>query len=80
IEPDLVRALPGQFYAGGRVHDAGVGVAHVQLRFTDGVVLEDDTDQGIVLFITDQEVRLPADVVLLHRAGEQVASHPFPRV
>lgn len=40
-----MRALPAQFHAGGRVHNAGVDVAHVRLRFADGVVLEDDTDQ-----------------------------------
>lgn len=74
---EFVRALPGQFYAGGRVHSAGIDVARVQLRFADGVVLEDDTDEAIVLFITDQEVRLPATAVLLDRAGAQVASHPF---
>jgi hypothetical protein len=80
LEPGVTRALPDRFYAGGRVHGAGVEVARVQLRFDDGAVLEDDTDQVIVLFITDQAVRLPATAVLLDRAGQQVATYPFPGV
>lgn len=41
----------------GGVHSAGVKVARVQLRFADSVVLEDDTDEASVLFITDPQVR-----------------------
>ena len=77
-EHNLVRALPGRFYAGGRVHGAGIDVAHVELRFADGVVLEDDTDAGVVLFITDEELQLPATVILLDRTRGEVAAHAFP--
>ena len=73
-----LRALPDHFYAGGRLHPAGVEVARVQLRFADGTVLDDDTDQRIVLFICDSDPRLPATAVLLDPAGRPVASQPFP--
>jgi hypothetical protein len=80
FDDELVRALPGQFYAGGRVHDAGVNVARVQLRFADSVVLEDDTDAGVVLFVTDHQVQLPATAILLAPTGARVGSQTFPAV
>jgi hypothetical protein len=69
---------PDQFYAGGRIHAAGVDVARVQLRFADGLALEDDAEQAIALFITDDTVRLPASVALLDRSDTVIASHDFP--
>jgi hypothetical protein len=69
---------PDQFYAGGRIHTAGIDIARVQLRFADGLTLEDDTEQAIALFITDDAVRLPASVALLDHAGSTIASHDFP--
>jgi len=37
------------FYAGGRIDSAGVDVARVQLRFADGLTLEDDTEESVAL-------------------------------
>jgi hypothetical protein len=68
---------PDQFYAGGRIADAGVAIARVELRFADGLVLEDDADQGVALFITENHVRPPSTVALLDNAGNEVASHSF---
>ena len=70
---------PDRFYAGGRIHDAGIEIARVQLRFVDGFALEDDSDEAVALFITDETVRLPATVVLHDQAGNRIATHPaFP--
>lgn len=67
------------FYAGGRIDSAGVDVARVQLRFADGLTLEDDTEESVALFITDHAVRTPATAVLYDRAGNERAAHPaFP--
>jgi len=69
---------PG-FYAGGRIDSAGADVARVQLRFADGRTLEDDSAQGVALFITDHPVSTPATAVLYDRAGNGFAAHPaFP--
>jgi hypothetical protein len=63
---------PG-FYAGGRVLTAGVDIARVTCA--NHLTLEDDTEGGVVLFITEEEARLPATADLYDRAGKQVASH-----
>jgi hypothetical protein len=72
--------LPGGgMYAGGTVHAAGHGIAHVQLRFPDGTVVSDDTEGGVALFIADADLGLHATVVLLDPAGAELARHPaFP--
>lgn len=69
---------PDQFYAGGRIHTAGIDVARVQMRFADGLTLEDDAEHAIALFITDDAVRLPASVALLDDSGTAIALHEFP--
>jgi hypothetical protein len=49
------------------------------LRFANGVILEDDSEKGVALFITDETVCIPATVVLHDQAGNEVATHPaFP--
>jgi hypothetical protein len=70
---------PDQFYAGGRIDNAGIDIASVELRFADGLILEDDTNDGVALFITDEMVEMPATVALLDKAGNELAAHPaFP--
>jgi hypothetical protein len=70
---------PDQFYGGGRIDNAGIDIARVELRFADGLTLEDDPTAGVALFITDQTVEMPATVALLDQAGNNVATHPaFP--
>jgi hypothetical protein len=66
---------PDQFYAGGRIDTAGLDVARIELRFADGLTLEDDTDAGVALFITGETVEMPATVALLDQAGNDVATH-----
>lgn len=70
---------PDQFYAGGRIHNAGIDIARVELRFANGITLEDDTEAGVALFITDQPVEIPATLALLDRDGNDVSTRrPFP--
>ena len=70
---------PDQFYAGGRIDNAGVEVAHVKLRFANGLTLQDDATTGVALFITDQNIEMPATVAVLDHTGNELVSHPaFP--
>jgi len=66
---------PDHFYAGGSVLDAGIEIARVRLTCGNNVVLEDDTAGGVVLFITEQRVELPAAIALYDPAGARVATH-----
>jgi hypothetical protein len=67
------------FYAGGRIDKAGVDVCRARLSFADGVALEDDAENGVALFITDEPVSTPATVELYDSHGERVARNPaFP--
>ncbi len=65
---------PG-FYAGGRVLTAGADIARVRLTCANRLVLEDDTEGGVVLFISDEKARFPATADLYDRRGRHVASH-----
>jgi hypothetical protein len=69
---------PDRFFAGGRIHDAGTEIDHVELRFANGITLHDDIEEGIALFITDQTVALPAIVALINPSGKEIATHPLP--
>ena len=67
------------FCGGGRVHAARGEVARVRLSFDNGVVLEDETDAGWVLFLTDRPVERPqATVELLDARGDVIASSTWP--
>lgn len=69
---------PDRFYAGGQIDDAGTEIDRVELRFANGITLDDDAEEGVALFITDQTVESPAIVALLNRSGNEIATHPFP--
>jgi hypothetical protein len=64
---------PKQFYAGGQVLEH-VG-AVVRLRAANGTVLEDTVEDGMVLFLTDAEVRLPVYAELVDPSGQIVSQH-----
>jgi len=71
---------PTQFYAGGRVLDDGKGVVRVRLHAANGVMLEDTVDDGVVLFLTDAEIRVPVEAELIDGAGTVVSRHvAFPQ-
>ena len=68
---------PGGFSGGGRVVGSGCEEAtRVRLRFKNGVELEDTVDDGLVLFIADRVVKVPASADILDSAGLPMASHP----
>jgi hypothetical protein len=67
------------FCGGGRVCAAPPQVERVRLRFSNGIELEDDVEQGWALFFTDRPVERPAAIVeLLDATGSAVASHQWP--
>ena len=66
-----------RFWAGGWVIDNGLDVTRVRLTGSNGQVLEDTVDDGLVLFVTDQKVRVPVQVELYNRSGELVGQHPW---
>ena len=63
------------FYAGGQIERAGTNIDRVEIRFANGRRLEDDAEQDVALFITDDAVVMPSTVVLLDGAGTKVAEH-----
>ncbi len=66
-----------RFWAGGHVIDNGLDVARVRLTGSNGQVLEDTVDDGLVLFVTDQKVRVPVQVELYNHSGEVVGQHTW---
>ncbi len=63
------------FYAGGYVSDNGLGVTLARLISNNGVVLEDTVENGMILFLTNQNVEMPVQVELYNGASELVGSH-----
>ncbi|MGH2515521.1 MAG: hypothetical protein ACRDHP_07680, partial [Ktedonobacterales bacterium] len=62
---------PRAFYAGGRV-EGGPDVARVALTAANGAVLDDTVEDGVVLFLTDDEVRPPLHVTLYDGSGNVI--------
>lgn len=70
---------PDRFYAGGSIEDAGAEIARIELRFANGIVLDDDAAHGVALFITDETVAMPPLLVMLDQAGNEIETdRPFP--
>jgi hypothetical protein len=69
------RGWPSRFCAGGTVHGVGHEVARVRLCFANGVELDDDAGDGVVLFATDDHVQPPATAVLLDPSGAELRVH-----
>lgn len=63
-----------RFYAGGEIL-AGDNVKTVRLHTRDGVVLEDDSESGIVLFLADRTVEVPVALEMLDATGRVLATH-----
>ncbi len=66
---------PDHFHAGGYVVDNGLDIARVRLVAANGTIVEDNVQNNIVLFFTDQRVEIPLQAELFDRAGELVSSH-----
>jgi hypothetical protein len=64
-----------RFWAGGWISD-GFNVVRVRLIGSNGQVVEDAVDDaGLVLFVTDQKMRVPVQVELYTRSGDLVSQH-----
>lgn len=59
---------------GGTVHARDGDVTTVHLRFANGVELEDDVEDGLALFLTDEQVQLPGTVRLLDDRHSLIAT------
>jgi hypothetical protein len=64
---------PDRFYAGGEVL-SDQPIARVRLTSRDGTMLEDDTEAGVVLFLTDRTIDLPVTLELCDNADQVRAS------
>jgi hypothetical protein len=67
---------PRHVYAGGRMLEDGGAVARVRLHAANGIVLEDTVEHGVVLFVSDDEVRVPTEAELLDANGRLIHRHP----
>jgi hypothetical protein len=63
-----------EFRAGGEVFDNAAAITRVRLISSNGVVLEDIVQDGLVLFWSDQEVALPVQAELYNSTGTCVSS------
>ncbi len=67
---------PRFFCGGGRVIGVDAERAiRARLRFADGPSLEDSVDAGVVLFMSETEVRLPATVEIVDGTGSMLTSY-----
>jgi hypothetical protein len=67
---------PRSFCGGGRVIGTDSELAaRARLQFADGTTLEDTVDVGVVLFLTDDPIRLPATVAITDLAGSVLATY-----
>jgi hypothetical protein len=65
-----------RFAAGGEVIGQGAEAAHlVRLVFADGTRLEDELENGIVLFLASPGVPFPAAVEILNESGEVLSEY-----
>jgi hypothetical protein len=62
------------FWAGGFVRDNGFDVAQVRLISEQGLVFEDTVQDGIVLFVSDQNTSRPVRIEFYDHAGNLVGT------
>ena len=69
-------AYPGsRFFAGGTVQSAEFDVARVRLVWDDGQVLEDQVENGVVLFLGSRESLDPATAEFLDHDRRLIGTH-----
>jgi hypothetical protein len=49
--------------------------AQARLRFADGLTLEDSVDAGVVLFMSEAPVRLPATIEIFDGTGTRLTMY-----
>lgn len=64
-----------QFYAGGRVENNGLEIVRARLRSANGIVMEDNAENNIVLFLDDRYIATPLQAELYDRKGALVGTH-----
>lgn len=64
---------PDRFYAGGDVL-TDQPISRVRLTSRNGTTLKDNTEAGVVLFLTDRTIDLPVTLELRDDAGQVLAS------
>jgi hypothetical protein len=65
----------GRFVGGGRVNTTTFGVARVRLVWEDGYELEEEVENGVVLFLGSRASLDPATIEFLDQAGCVLGSH-----
>lgn len=58
--------------------DRSQEVVRVRLISSDGVVLEDKVQDGLVMFIASQKIHFPIQVEIYDQVGKLVGNHPWP--
>lgn len=67
---------PRFFSGGGRVIGTdSERAARARLRFADGMTLEDSVEAGVVLFISEAPVRLPATIEIFDGTGTRLTMY-----
>jgi hypothetical protein len=69
-------ANAGRFFAGGRVHSTALDVARARLVWGDGYELNEEVENGVVLFLGARDSLEPATVEFLDQAGRVIGRHP----
>ncbi len=65
-----------QFAAGGQVTGQGGEAGDlVRLTFADGIAIEDNVEDCVVLFFTSPDVAFPARVEIIDTAGDVLAEY-----
>ncbi len=60
-------------WAGGKVIDRSSNITRVRLISADGKVVEDSVEDGVVLFLTGEQMKGPVEAELYNSAGELVS-------
>jgi hypothetical protein len=69
---DLNTTVSKPFWSGGRVIDHGFDVTRVRLLSRNGLTLEDQVEDGYVLFLSDLNMQAPIEAELYDRSGRLV--------
>jgi hypothetical protein len=66
---------PDYFFAGGNVIEQGYRIVQVRLIAGNGTVMEDNVEDGLVVFVSEEQVTLPIRAELYDQVGKLVGSH-----
>ncbi|HEY4385044.1 MAG TPA: hypothetical protein VGN34_11295 [Ktedonobacteraceae bacterium] len=66
---------PDYFFAGGTVIEQGYSIVQVRLIAGNGTVMEDNVEDGLVVFVSEEQVTLPIRAELYDHTGNLVGNH-----